>query len=58
MQPYMKTKKALAGLFGLLGSFPAFFPTFLPAPTLLVFNLTKGDITDLDGPIKARFQDR
>jgi hypothetical protein len=36
----MKTKKALAGLLGLFGSFPAFFAGLL-APTLLVFNLTK-----------------
>ena len=35
----MKTKKALAGLLGLLGSFPAFFPAFLPAPALLLFSL-------------------
>lgn len=36
---YMKTKKALAGLFGLLGSFAA-FADFLLAPALLLFNLT------------------
>lgn len=36
----MKTKKALAGLLGLFGSFPAFFAGLL-APALLVFNLTK-----------------
>jgi len=35
----MKTKKALGGLFGLLGSFAAFFVCFLPAPAPLRFNL-------------------
>ena len=35
----MKTKKALGGLFGLLGSFAAFFVCFLPAPAPLRFKL-------------------
>ena len=35
----MKTKKALGGLFGLLGSLAAFFDCFLPAPAPLRFNL-------------------
>lgn len=37
----MKTKKALAGLLGLFGSFPAFLVGFLPAPAAaLLFSLT------------------
>jgi hypothetical protein len=35
----MKTKKALGGLFGLLGSLAAFFVCFLPVPAPLRFNL-------------------
>ena len=37
--PYMKTKKALGGLFGLLGSLAAFLDCFLPAPAPFRFNL-------------------
>jgi len=37
--PHMKTKKALGGLFGLLGSLATFFDCFLLAITPLRFNL-------------------
>lgn len=36
---YMKTKKALAGLFGLFGSFAAFLDGFFPAAALLLLSL-------------------
>jgi len=36
---YMKTKKALAGLLGLFGSFAAFFDALVPAPAPFLFSL-------------------
>lgn len=36
----MKTKKALAGRLGLLGSFPVFFNPFWPPPAPFTFSLT------------------
>lgn len=53
----MKTKKALAGLFGLFGSFPAFFDVLLLAPALLVFNLansTNNKIEHISTKIRAK----
>ena len=41
----MKTKKALAGLLGLFGSFAAFFDGFLPAGAAFVFSLIKTQIS-------------
>ena len=35
----MKTKKALAGLLGLFGSFAAFFEALVPAPAPFLFSL-------------------
>ena len=43
----MKTKKALAGLFGLFGSLAAVFPRF-PAPALLLFSLSTNPETNMN----------
>lgn len=49
MNIYMKTKKALAGLLGLLGSLAA----FLPLPTLVGFLFT-ASLQDITKQIKKK----